>query len=684
MKGSSMRSLPRLAVLLLALVVVSCGSDDDDASRSTPTATRIPATATATGAVPPASATATQTPPASTSTATAIATATVAPSATPTSTVVSVGAIAQFSVDPLAPANPFPSDRLRDETGHVAITSSLLASIVPPEPRYDGLRAYLQLSANSANQLEGFSTFAPLRVIFDAPVAEGPPADGTVLVLHAEAPFTLHEVIATGISAGTAGADVVEIQPRTPLVAKTRYAYVLTTGVRDADGHSVRPDPDLRAALRGDIPELATWRAQLTPVLDHLRDALGVGIDEIAAIDTFTTQPTTDDMEAIVGLFTSGTLPPAQPDFDSTAIPGLVTGIFPEGSPEFAELVGSPTSETLSAVAVGVFDSYDFRIAPQRGFDPAKVSGAVTPGVNTLEFYLTIPKAPAPEAGYPITVFGHGLSQSGRDTILAAQSLGTHPGMLIGISALEHGRRGNVLQFFNFNDAFATREHFRQSVVDIVQLVNMIRVADVPPFDLVDTSHIRYFGLSLGGIMGSIFMGHDPHVEVGMLSVPGGGLPGILRSELIGQLLQPLLAASTGVPVDDPFFPVLLHNFINIAQWLVDAGDPINVAPFVIDPTRRLPGVPPKRILMHEGIRDTIVPNVTTDNLALAMGLPDAKATLGCSNAAGCNGIWRFIMTEYAQPADSGHLVTFIVPEAFAQARRFIESDGTEIIDASR
>ena len=93
----------------------------------------------------------------------------------------------------------------------------------------------------------------------------------------------------------------------------------------------------------------------------------------------------------------------------------------------------------------------------------------------------------------------------------------------------------------------------------------------------------------------------------------------------------------------------MLHNFVNIAQWLIDAGDPINVAPFVIDPNRRLPGVPPKRILMHEGVRDNVVPNSTTDNLALAMGLPDAKATRGCSNAAGCSGIWRFVMTEYGQ-----------------------------------
>jgi hypothetical protein len=137
------------------------------------------------------------------------------------------------------------------------------------------------------------------------------------------------------------------------------------------------------------------------------------------------------------------------------------------------------------------------------------------------------------------------------------------------------------------------------------------------------------------------------------------------------------------VPLNDPFYPILLHDFLITAQWLGDAGDPINVAPFMIDPQRRLPGVPPKLILMHEGIHDTVVPNETTDNLALSMGLPDVKATHGCSDEAGCSGIWRFVMSEYGQDPNSGHLVTFFVPQAGAQAKQFLLSDGTEIIDAS-
>jgi hypothetical protein len=151
---------------------------------------------------------------------------------------------------------------------------------------------------------------------------------------------------------------------------------------------------------------------------------------------------------------------------------------------------------------------------------------------------------------------------------------------------------------------------------------------------------------------------------------------------VIGDLLQPRLADATGVPRDDPFFPVLLHNFINTSQWALDAGDPVNVAPFLIDPDRRLPDVPVKRVLVHEGIVDTVVPNETTENLARAADLPDVRATDGCQDDNGCSGIWRFVMADYGLGDVNGHLVTFVLPQAQAQAKAYLESDGTEIIAA--
>ena len=100
--------------------------------------------------------------------------------------------------------------------------------------------------------------------------------------------------------------------------------------------------------------------------------------DDIAMIDVFTTQPTTDDLIAIRDLFDDGVLPYADPVLENSPVPNLETGIFEEGTPQFEALVGSPTSDAIRAVAVGSFPSYEFRGAG-RVFDPDRIAGTEVP-----------------------------------------------------------------------------------------------------------------------------------------------------------------------------------------------------------------------------------------------------------------------------------------------------------------
>src|SRR4029077_15655641 len=119
-----------------------------------------------------------------------------------------------------------------------------------------------------------------------------------------------------------------------------------------------------------------------------------------------------------------------------------------------------------------------------------------------------------------------------------------------------------------------TREYFRQTVADYMQLVRMVEnahTAGVAPFDAIDADHLLYTGVSLGGIMGTMFMAVEPDVQVGVLSVPGGGLPNIVASHDIGTLLQPLIAFQGGVPQDSPFFPLFLHRFTQFTQWTLES-----------------------------------------------------------------------------------------------------------------
>jgi len=479
----------------------------------------------------------------------------------------------------------------------------------------------------------------------------------------------------------------IEVQPILPLKPKTRYAVIVTTELTDGDGHHVKASPDFAQLLAGvDLtPDEAAWRATLAPVIGFVNQTFNIGTDELALVEVFTTEHTTDDLVSIQHRLSTGNdLVPGAPCFENCAINNFETGIFGENTQEYRDLIGEFTSDNVAEVAIGVFDSYDFRTGPKGSFDSRFVNGPDVPGVNHLDFYMTIPKGPKPPNGYPISLFGHGLGGSGRDVGEIGSLATSAPIAGIAISAVQHGLRGNLLNFFVLDDIATTRENFRQTVADFLQLTKMIQnahAAGTPPFDIIDPQSILYLGGSLGGIMGTMYMAVEPDVQVGLLSVPGGGLTNILDSIDIGGLLQPLIGFLAGIPGNDPFFPQFFHGFRQTAQWGIDSGDPINYGPYIVTPGAQLPGVPPKRILMHEGIIDSTVPNRTTDDLALAMHLPDLNVSHGCQNPDGCSGIWRFVMTDYGKNETGGHPVTVTVQQATQQAFDYLTSFGTVVDD---
>jgi hypothetical protein len=600
---------------------------------------------------------------------------------TPTAT--PQGPTVLYSTDPQAAGNPFPSDRLFDASGHVHLPSSALDPGLPSTVEFQPARDYLQALTEQLHAFTGFGTYAPIRIRVGARVvidpSDNPP--GIMLLNFSDLSAPPPAWRATFYEPDSS----IEVQPVPPLQPQTTYALVVTTALTDPYGNAVHPSADFVALLAGARPELLPLRTRLDPLIEHLGNH-GIGIDSLALIELFTTQAIPDDLLAIRDRLDSGALVPGPPVFDNAPIPGLTTGIFAEGTAPYADLVKASTSPNIATVAIGSFDSYDFRTAPNGAFDPDLISGPAVPGVNHLDFYMTIPKAPAPPTGYPIVIFGHGLYGSGRDVINVAQAIGDAPLMGIAISTIHNGLRGEPSQFFAFDNLTATREYLRQTVADLLQLTRMItnaQQAKTPPFDQVDPHRMLYFGGSLGAILGTMYMAIDADVGVAMLNVPGGGIPTALGSPTLSALVNPHIVQQTGIAQGDPFFPLMVHRLQQLLQWTWDAGDPINYAPYVIVPGAQLPGVPPKHILMHEGIIDAIMPNANTDALAATMQLPDVKASRGCTDPPGCNGIWRYVMTDYHKPPTAGHAVTTLVPKAQAQAGTYLRSFGTVITDAS-
>lgn len=681
-----MRVFRPLFAGLLALALVGC-DDDSFPPAATPTAT---ATLTET-ATPTPTATTTATPT-STATATPSSTPTQTATPSPSSTATPAGVTALFTLDALDVANPFPSDRQRDGNGNVLVSSEALDAFLPEDSRYNGARAYLRRAANDLQKLDGFSTFGPIRIALDGPAQIAAPIDPPgIHLLAVDPPFERIPVRVRATTPEISGDYAIEISPLVPLQPRKSYAFAVTREVTGTDERPLLPSDAFHSALCNGIESAvyAAWRERLAGVRQELAASHGLGCEDFAVLDFLTTQTTNDDLVSIRNLLDDGALPLAEPNFASTTYPSVRTGVFAAGTPEFdavvsslASIGGVPNAGSLGAIAIGTFRSYEFRGA-SRAFAPERVSGEVAPPATEIAFYIAIPAAPPPPTGYPVVIYGHGLSRSGADAISTATSVPEMPMVWAGISAVSHGERGSFLGFFNLNNVLATRDNFRQTAADLLQFQRMLRHSDHPVFADFDRDRFGYYGISLGGIIGALYLGIESDIDVAMLSVPGGGLPNILaESAFIGDLLKPLVSFALSIQVDDPIFPLAFGRFVQLAQWVLDPGDPINTAPYLLGPAT-LPGASAKRILMQMGVEDAIVPNRASEDLARAAGFADLRAAGGCSDSEGCSGLWRFDMTAYDQPVDCGHLISFVVPEAHLQSIRYLFSHGTEVEDAS-
>jgi len=148
----------------------------------------------------------------------------------------------------------------------------------------------------------------------------------------------------------------------------------------------------------------------------------------------------------------------------------------------------------------------------------------------------------------------------------------------------------NIFSLTNF---FATRDNLRQQVIDLAQLVRVLKgqlgaFGGVGP--TLDTTKLGYVGQSLGGIEGTLFNAVSPDTTNVVLNVPGGAL-----SQLF--LLAPSFAAQKQVLLDtlaaqgiQPGTPAF-DQFIAVAQWILDPADPDNLGQRLTHPIAIAPGV---------------------------------------------------------------------------------------------
>jgi hypothetical protein len=562
-------------------------------------------------------------------------------------------------------------------------------------------------------------------------------------------------------------ADVAEpeqltIVPTAPLLEQTDYAGFVGIDVKDTEGRGVAPS-SIFALLRMKTPIMAPDENGIAvPTIPAIRQALlahqfdGLGRD-LGGL-TCNSIPNDCSLLTLFGILESARqqfqglfdtlddsgLPRGQValawDFHTqttySALPALYAApqlFHAAGFPVTTPYVFDASTQYLGTLPSALKDHINkvfisqartpFLLKQDDGtngpFNPHILSGQTTPGAQKVPLVVFEPTGTAPTNGWPVAIFGHGITRFRNDALLLANAVNAAGYALVAFDEPFHGDRsscagagaavgspsddvvcavtagstgdtascdetpasptygrclagtratacdptGNgdltcalaglgdcaddgkcegatfaadssgrpLISGWNFIDLTAlntyfflsTRDHFRQDVVDVGQLEQVIGQDEgtagslnarlvAAGGDKLDGSNVNYVGQSLGGILGTLVTSASPTIGHAVLNVPGGDLTQvILASPGLEDLRTPLLAAlgAQGYAPGSPEF----DQFFNFGTWVMDPADPVNAANHLLDVANPTPSN--RAVLVQYIENDQTVPNFATDAL---------------------------------------------------------------------
>ena len=239
----------------------------------------------------------------------------------------------------------------------------------------------------------------------------------------------------------------------------TRYALVMTSGVRDAAGQPLAASEQFRRYQDALAEPDDRWYRKTLLAAEWAARRAAPPRTDIVALSSFTTQSITYLREKITSQLLAAPPPPAA---DFNVGPGGTRAVFSfdrietithnqQVSPTGPAVPGEPYNligarwvpGAVGRIAFGRFAAPDYLVHPGEYLEPirSRTGSPQRQGSNTLHFTLTLPAGPAPPNGWPVVVFGHGGNGTRATTPLLIASIPASHGLaVICIDLVGHGR----------------------------------------------------------------------------------------------------------------------------------------------------------------------------------------------------------------------------------------------------
>ncbi|MBL8350803.1 MAG: Ig-like domain-containing protein [Burkholderiaceae bacterium] len=416
--------------------------------------------------------------------------------------------------------------------------------------------------------------------------------------------------------------------------------------------------------------------------------------------------------------FTSGFVPTPALGIEPGAVAKVAFGRF--RSPDYqtaakvipatGTLTGQPLPQGANDLIVQIFLPAGSR--PAGGWPVAMFGHGFTDSMYGAPWTVAASLARQGIATVSLNVVGHGGGALGTLNVLQSGAL---PVVVpAGGRGIDQDGNGSIDSTEGVNAAppqaiVGSRDGLRQTVVDYMQLVRQIEAGvdvDGDGAPDLDARRLYYAGQSFGGIYGTILIGAEPGIRAGVPNVPGGSITEIARISPNFRILTGL-ALATRVPSllnlpPTPALPVPLNfnenmplrdqpplvndvpgaldiaAFVDRAQWVTQAGNPVSYAPFI----RKSPlaGQAAKPVIVQFAKGDVTVPNPTSSAIVRAGGLTDRVTyfrndlAYALNPAVGKNP--HVFLTNIGNAAAAGFAVA-----AQRQIAAFFASHGATVID---